>query len=310
MRSTLLLGGSGRLGRSIQVELKKNEIPFLSPTRNELNICDFDAVQSFISIHRIERIIHAASILTPRTASDVEAQNDSEISRRMDKNVLQLVEDRNLQLFYFSTALIYPLRNMHFWSEKDFGAIPYPPLARRHYAMVKYESTGKILTLASQGVNCSAIVLPNLLAGPIPTSDRNDQLCEKLLNLSRNATSSGKQNLIFNIEVNPNLQLVAGLEIAKWLSFVVSHNFSLPPILNLASNDITTPIELLQEIIKQKFPELPLLAEGEPKQSLSYLLSDSIARQEFLWRGGESLSRSVDMWISDPAISNQVFLSS
>lgn len=305
MKTALLLGGSGRLGRSIQRELKAQGIPILSPTRAELNVCDLGAVKSFISNHNIEIIIHSASILTPRIASDFQAEKDSQISATMDNNVFKVVKEENLQLYFFSTALVYPSSNLHPWSESDFGNIPNPPRERWHYSMMKYESTRNVLKLAGQGIDCSAIILPNLLAGPIPTLDRNDQLCEKLFNLTKNAASSGTPSLSFNVQINPKLQLVAGNEIARWLSLVLSLNLKLPPILNLGSKHEATPVELLEEITKQKHPELYIVVNGDPQQTSSYLVSDSIAREGFFWRGGESLSISVSEWLSDPMLSSQ-----
>lgn len=309
MKTTLLLGGSGRLGRSIQEELRATQIPFFCPTRHELDVRDLVSVRKFISEHNINLVIHAASILTPRTASVSQAIIDSEFSTKMDNNVFRVVHDENLQLIFLSTALIYSARDTKTWTESDFGTPPNPPQDRQHYSLMKYESTHNILTLAAKGINCSAIVLPNLLAGPIPTLERNDQLCEKLFNLSRIAASSGVEEICFNVEVNPKLQLVAGIEIAKWLSLVINLELNLPPLLNIASKQETTPVELLREILIQKFPQVRVILEGTPKLTSSYLLSDSLARKDFFWSGGESLVSSVKEWISDPFISSQALLS-
>ena len=295
----LLLGASGRLGRSIQAELTARRVPFLYPSKDELNIFDYQAVDQFVSNHKIDLVVHCASLLTPRMASVTQAKIDAENASLMDQNIFKLVEKRHLQLLFISTSLIYPSQSHQAWSEIDFGTFPKPPIDREYYAKMKYESTRKVVGLGSRGLNCSAIVLPNLLAGPIPGIDRYDQLCEKLFKLTQDASASGEQSIAFNVAINPQLQLVAGFEIAQWLGFVISQELDLPPLLNLSSSYSATPFELLAEMINQRYSGLSIITEGVRQQTLSYSLNDSYARDSFQWFGGQSLSGSVDIWLTE-----------
>jgi hypothetical protein len=163
---------------------------------------------------------------------------------------------------------------------------------------MKYESTREVLRLGHLGFDCSVLVLPNLLAGPIPSLDRNDQLCEKLFNRIEDAMEAGLGSITFDIAINPNLQLVAGFEIAEWISKLLVQEVRIPSLLNLSSNYVANPFQLLVEIARQKRPEIKILAKGRPQESPSYLMRDSLARDSYFWHGGESLSKSVKMWLA------------
>ena len=298
MENVLILGGSGRLGRSIQKVFGLHKIPFLSPPKSHLNVCNYKDLERFVSEHEIRTIIHGASILTPRLASSTQAIEDSKISTLIDDNVFKVVQQKNIKLFYTSTSLVYPCRSETRWSEGDFGPFPEPPVDRRLYAIMKYESTRKVLRLSSLGFDSSVLVLPNLLAGPIPNLDRSDQLCEKLFNLVENATENESRSISFDTANNPNLQLVAGFEIAEWISKVLVQEVRIPSLLNLSSVYVANPFQLLVEIANQKHFDGVVLANGFPKESPSYLMQDSLARISYFWNGGESLSKSVKMWLA------------
>lgn len=58
MRRILLTGGSGFIGKNI-IHSHSNEFQWLAPTSAELNLCDEDAVLSYIRMNQITDIVHS-----------------------------------------------------------------------------------------------------------------------------------------------------------------------------------------------------------------------------------------------------------
>lgn len=56
----LLTGGSGMVGRNILEHPGVHALDIIAPTRNELNLGDFEEVESYLATHRPDMIIHAA----------------------------------------------------------------------------------------------------------------------------------------------------------------------------------------------------------------------------------------------------------
>jgi GDP-L-fucose synthase len=56
----LLTGGGGMVGRNLLEHPAINDFEVLAPRRNELDLCDFGAVQSYLHKHQPDMVIHAA----------------------------------------------------------------------------------------------------------------------------------------------------------------------------------------------------------------------------------------------------------
>ena len=56
----LLTGGGGMVGRNLLEHIAVDEFEVLAPRSNELDLCNFDAVQTYLLKHKPDMIIHAA----------------------------------------------------------------------------------------------------------------------------------------------------------------------------------------------------------------------------------------------------------
>ena len=70
---TLILGGSGLLGQDLVSTLRQVYIPPLAPTREELDVLNFRALEAYVAKHKPSVIFNAAAYTQVDQAEDEEA---------------------------------------------------------------------------------------------------------------------------------------------------------------------------------------------------------------------------------------------
>ena len=117
----LITGSNGQLGSEIK-ELASNykKLDFVFKDLPELDICDFEALQAFISDYSINTVINCAAY----TAVD-KAEDDPEIAKKVNSNgVLNLVnalQTVNGKLIHISTDYVFD--GNHFLPYKESDAV-------------------------------------------------------------------------------------------------------------------------------------------------------------------------------------------
>ncbi len=111
-KKVLITGGSGMVGRNfIENQLSKN-YHLIAPTRKELNLLDFEKVNSFISKNKLDFIIHAAGRVGGIQANMREPFLFLQENAEMGKNVVLAAKKQKIKhLINLSSSCIYP-KNM------------------------------------------------------------------------------------------------------------------------------------------------------------------------------------------------------
>ncbi len=84
MRRILLTGGSGFIGKNI-IHSHSNEFQWLAPTSAELNLCDEDAVLSYIRMNQITDIVHSAVFNSLKNPNGKECFSNLQMSMNIEK---------------------------------------------------------------------------------------------------------------------------------------------------------------------------------------------------------------------------------
>lgn len=297
VKPILLLGASGRLGRSINNMMAKSSIFYHSPSKLELDLSDSHDLNNYLKTHEPSLIIHAASNLTPRDGNEVSKEREAKLTHLIDSNVIQACITYSTELIYISTSLIYGIPKSEKYSESDLGGSQMNNTSRAYYIAAKLSASLKIAELNQIGFPFSSIVLPNLLAGPLPNLNRIDHLCENLYQLVKRSVRDNKMTVDFDVSSNPRLQMLSSLEVAMWITRNLETK--LPGIVNLTNRDLIRPSELLLGMIECLELDIKVIQKGITSDAESILLSDTLARTNFSWDAGLSSRYSLECWINE-----------
>jgi nucleoside-diphosphate-sugar epimerase len=224
-------------------------------------------------------------------------EREAKLTQLIDSNVIEACMRLSIKIIYFSTSLIYGHPKSEKYSEIDLWTSQINKTNRGHYASAKQIATLKIAELNQMGFPFSSVVLPNLLAGPLPGLERIDHLCEKLYQLVKESQKENRKTIDFDVSHNPRLQMLSSLEVAEWV--LQNIETKLPGVVNLTNLNCIKPSDLLESIIESLELDIKVNCFGIESNGASILLTDALARTNFAWTGGLSSRSSLESWISE-----------
>jgi nucleoside-diphosphate-sugar epimerase len=105
----LLTGANGMVGKNIVEVSLKHQHQFLSPSSQELNLLDGEAVKHYLQIHNPDMIIHAAGIVGGIQANMAQPVKFLVQNMQMGLNILMAANDCNIAKFLnLSSSCMYP----------------------------------------------------------------------------------------------------------------------------------------------------------------------------------------------------------
>lgn len=105
MKTILLTGGSGRLGREL-LSLDVNKHKIIAPTKNEFNIRNLANVRNFFDMNNVDIILHCAAN-TDLHAAEINSENvilDNVIGT---SNVLMVAMQKNVRFVLISSSHVF-----------------------------------------------------------------------------------------------------------------------------------------------------------------------------------------------------------
>tara|TARA_B110000259_G_C14020513_1_gene402881 strand:+ start:1303 stop:2229 length:927 start_codon:yes stop_codon:yes gene_type:complete len=105
----LLTGGSGMVGKNILEYSKKEEYTFLAPSSKELNLLEYNSVDTFIKENNPEFIIHAAGKVGGIQANIAAPVNFLVDNMDMGRNIIMAAKNNSIKNFLnLSSSCMYP----------------------------------------------------------------------------------------------------------------------------------------------------------------------------------------------------------
>ena len=105
----LLTGGSGMVGKNILEYSKKEEYTFFAPSSKELNLLDYNSVDTFIKENNPEFIIHAAGKVGGIQANIAAPVNFLVDNMDMGRNIIMAAKNNSIKnLLNLSSSCMYP----------------------------------------------------------------------------------------------------------------------------------------------------------------------------------------------------------
>ena len=105
-RKIIVTGGTGRFGLILK-KIKTN-FDILFPSKNELNILDYQNIINYIKKNKPEIIIHLAGLSRPMKIHDREITKSIDLNIIGTSNITKACVVNKIKLIYFSTNYVYP----------------------------------------------------------------------------------------------------------------------------------------------------------------------------------------------------------
>lgn len=140
MKRVLITGGSGFIGRNLTESLSKQFTVFAPPHR-ELELLDYDALESYVEEHQIDVIVHGAVHVPMFHGKEREFYNDMRMFLNLEK-----ISWRVEKLLYFGSGAEFDKRfDIRMVREEDLGQT----IPMSEYGLAKYTMN----TIARQSSN-------------------------------------------------------------------------------------------------------------------------------------------------------------
>jgi dTDP-4-dehydrorhamnose reductase len=120
-KKILVLGGTGKLGKSVINLCQNKNYQYLSPKRQELDLSNFELLEAYLDAHRPDYLINCSSI-----ASLEYCEKNCNASRKINYDLVKFLVDYNrkeiFKLITFSTDYVFDgLKNVkNSYLESDF----------------------------------------------------------------------------------------------------------------------------------------------------------------------------------------------
>lgn len=103
----IVTGAKGQLGGDICDLLKKQNVPFLGIDKNELDITDKNAVDSFFQSNKADALIHCAAYVAVDRAED-EKELCFAVNEKGTRNLAEACRAHRIKMLYVSTDYVFP----------------------------------------------------------------------------------------------------------------------------------------------------------------------------------------------------------
>ena len=105
-RKIVVTGGTGRFAQILK-KIKSNYI-MLYPTKNELDIRNYNKIKSYIRKKKPKIVIHLAGLSRPMSVHEKNISKSVFLNIIGTANLVRVCSEQNIKMVYFSTSYVYP----------------------------------------------------------------------------------------------------------------------------------------------------------------------------------------------------------
>lgn len=227
---TLVTGGSGLVGSRF-VELTKHGDEIITPTSEELDITDINALRLYFSSHSIRTIVNFAAYTNVGLAEKMRRSNDNDCYRLNvvgPQNLAVMAEQHYAKLIQISTQMVFSGEtgpyDEYTKTEKDDSKLTY-------YGLTKREG--------EKAARLGTIVRINH-----PVRAKHERL-----DCLRTPLRKFDEGTLYPIVIDQNIKLTFIDELVAALDIIIERPVS--GIFHVATPDVTTPLEIISYFIGQ-----------------------------------------------------------
>lgn len=290
------------LGSHLLVDLRRIGHEVLAPSRQELDLCNYEKLQFFLKSNQFDLVIHTAALVGGIKTNLQRVSDFLTHNLQIDSNLLRACQEQNIGKFlYTSSSCTYPVDTPQPLSETHltFGEFEK---TNRSYAIAKMTAVEAIKAINIQyQLHYRALVLSNLYGPHDHFFSDKSHLIAAAITKCKEAIESGKNEVDVWGSGNPRREFTYVGDVSSWIAEIAVDTESLPETLNIGYGKDYSVREYYQFAgtalgYEGTFTYNKAMPDGVP----SKLMNSGIAREYYDWNPTtgvqEGIKRSID-WL-------------
>lgn len=234
MKTILLSGASGMVGRNILAHIKAKDYHFLTPTSKELNLLNKSALDSYIKAHNIDIAIHCAGLVGGIVANMHNLANFLTHNAYMGLNFINACYENNIKyVLNIASSCMYPHNAPNPLREEALLSGAFEP-TNEGYALSKVLILKLCEYISAQGNYCYKTIIPCNLYGKYDKFDtQNAHMIPAVIARIYEAKKQGATNISIWGDGSARREFMCASDLADFVFYALKHFKSLPQNLNV-----------------------------------------------------------------------------
>lgn len=251
MATVLVTGASGMLGQHLVPMLENKGHRVLAPSREDVDLTDADATESYIQSSTIDAVVHCAAYVAGIASSRASKHHSFDANVSMGMNLIRSCLDNGITtLLNVGSATVYPSEAPQPLSESSLGQGAFEgPI--EGYALSKYV-VYRACAMANEQHNVSyKTVLPCNLFGPYDNfSLETGHMLPAILHRMHQAKEQNNAPIIIWGDGSAKREFLYAPDLADFICFALDNFESLPEVMNVGSGVEVSVNEMHQHMAK------------------------------------------------------------
>lgn len=251
MATVLVTGASGMLGQHLVPMLENKGHRVLTPSREDVDLTDADATESYIQSSTIDAVVHCAAYVAGIASSRASKHHSFDANVSMGMNLIRsCLENGITTLLNVGSATVYPSEAPQPLSESSLGQGAFEgPI--EGYALSKYV-VYRACAMANEQHNVSyKTVLPCNLFGPYDNfSLETGHMLPAILHRMHQAKEQNNSPIVIWGDGSAKREFLYAPDLADFICFALDNFESLPEVMNVGSGVEVSVNEMHQHMAK------------------------------------------------------------
>lgn len=251
MATVLVTGASGMLGQHLVPMLENKGHRVLTPSREDVDLTDADATESYIQSSTIDAVVHCAAYVAGIASSRASKHHSFDANVSMGMNLIRSCLDNGITtLLNVGSATVYPSEAPQPLSESSLGQGAFEgPI--EGYALSKYV-VYRACAMANEQHNVSyKTVLPCNLFGPYDNfSLETGHMLPAILHRMHQAKEQNNAPIVIWGDGSAKREFLYAPDLADFICFALDNFESLPEVMNVGSGVEVSVNEMHQHMAK------------------------------------------------------------
>ena len=251
MATVLVTGASGMLGQHLVPMLENKGHRVLTPSREDVDLTDADATESYIQSSTIDAVVHCAAYVAGIASSRASKHHSFDANVSMGMNLIRSCLDNGITtLLNVGSATVYPSEAPQPLSESSLGQGAFEgPI--EGYALSKYV-VYRACAMANEQHNVSyKTVLPCNLFGPYDNfSVETGHMLPAILHRMHQAKEQNNAPIVIWGDGSAKREFLYAPDLADFICFALDNFESLPEVMNVGSGVEVSVNEMHQHMAK------------------------------------------------------------
>ena len=296
----LITGSAGMLGRAIREELEKSTSGYRlsSPTSQDLDLLDGNAVEEFLDSGNFDLVIHCAALVGGIKANIEYPFDYLNTNIRIDSNVLTAAYKSSIQgLMYMGSSCMYPAHTNQPMKESQLltGALEK---TNEGYALAKLVGT-KTVEFLAPNLNWHSFIISNMYGPGDKYDDENSHLIAAAINKVARAVKQGSSEIEMWGSGSARREFTYVYDISKYLVNIIPKLESIPIVMNLGSGIDYSIREYYEFVCKELGYTGRILSTLKQPEGMKQKLMDISLARTHGWTSETNIKDGIKVTIED-----------